>query len=90
MRSGCLSPKLSLADLGVATCEEAAVVRIGPQAGAVVRAQAPTGEFVQQLAAALGRGGVPAAAVLEPRHLNPLALEDLVPDAAPFVVSPGP
>lgn len=65
-----------------------AVVRIGPEAGAVLRAGAYW-RFVQQLAAALGRGDVPSVAVLEPRYLNPAAaLEELVPDAASFVVSP--
>jgi len=58
-------PEAVIADLGIATCEEAAVVRIGPQAGAVVRVVAYR-QFVQQLAAALGRGGVPAAAVHPP------------------------
>jgi hypothetical protein len=80
-------PEAVTADLRVMVCAEAAVVRIGPEAGAVVRGGAYR-RFVQQLAAALGRAGVPAAAVLESRHLHPAALEELVPDAAGFVVSP--
>ena len=63
-------PETVIADLGIATCEEAAVVRIGPQAGAVVRVR----RLQTVCPAARGRsgsrrragGGGPGAAAPQP------------------------
>ena len=65
----------------------AAVVRLGPVASATLH-DATYVRFLRQFATALKDGGVSAAAVLEPRHVNAPPWDQVAQDAANYVVSP--